>query len=573
MSNTIAYISKDNNFCETIPFGAKKCSSEEIFTLWQKQLTEDIQVEKHIKDYRIFRMFRGFPQKQRNKIASYLRVHFSLKEFFYPPGKVCLAQEKDELDNERLKNYSAKHLLVILYSLKIQKVKELKNETANNPIGNYNVNDNFQKRLSGVYSLIAELNTLMPFLPVMKMEILDIAGTVEGGYIGAAHKLLITLNNHVLDTVAHEMGHAIFRVKLGGEAGTPDKHIAVKDKIWQKIYYLSLGYRSYEIVDDSNYIKGAIVKKDGTGHPFDSANELFASAIMAYRLHPKEFIKNILDPDTNERARRLGKLLFCYLRDNIFSGKVFGGITDPFQRESFEIKDEDIIVSLISALKDKDHNVRRAAVQAIDKLGLRDTRVMEALMGVLGDNDESISWAVAETIGKLGDAKSVESLIGALGDKNWRVRRGAAWAVGELGLESERFAQPLIKLLSETRSVCRAAVGAIRKLGIKDERLNALLVKALGDVEAQTRYDVAEFIGEIRDERLVEPLIGALGSSDHRMREGAILAIDELGIKDARFEKPLLKALKDEKRFIRAKAAEVLARMAVERLSRIFKGN
>lgn len=204
------------------------------------------------------------------------------------------------------------------------------------------------QELRQIQSLVSELNTLIPSNPVQKAKIVN----KWAYYDQKKHEILVTLGPHAPEVTAHEMGHAIFRVLLGGAVGTKEALDAVKDPLFQKIYYLSQGNDNYKIIKDSTYCKG----DPRIGHPWDNASELFASALMVYRLHADEFIARITDPKTSPEARRLGKLIHLYFRDGIynridgiFNRKYFPRF-DPFAQESLEdieISDEEIFTAVV----------------------------------------------------------------------------------------------------------------------------------------------------------------------------------------------------------------------------------
>ena len=598
----------------------------EAVKLWKQMLSEDIQAGKQIKDYRVFTLFQNLPQEQRNKIAEYIRSNFTL-ELSYPPGKICLAVEKDALEN-KLKNYSPKNLIVFLYSINGEKKAELPLPKEGDPArpeiyeGSYkhllgmspstipgeetvkqlqnmiimgegdnevifyimeglNIGNNEKNKIKEMYNLIVKLNEIIPSKPVREVNIVS-----EGDsfYNQFDHGIEIYFNETaLLGITAHEMGHAIFNVLRIEE-----------DKLWQKIYWLSLGFKNYEIVDDSNYDK----VPDVFGHPYDNASELFASSFKTYILYSDKLIENILDPDTKNEAQKMGKLIFYYLRDRIFSGKVFSekGLPQP---ESFEIdkaeiaaslinglgdsypfvrlwaaqaigksKDKSIIECLIKALGSDNPNVRHGAARAIGELGRKDQRLIMPLIKLLGDSDSLVKDAAAQTIGKLKDKRAIEPLIEALNGDDPSLNEGAARAIGELGIKDKRFVKPLWIALGDTNPlvvfeaawaigklgikdksfveplnwtlsnneyyyVRREAAWAIGELGIKDQRSIELLVKALGDRKPYVRKAAAEALGNIGDESIV-PALQELADNDdeEEVRKAAREALDNLGIKD-----------------------------------------
>jgi len=105
------------------------------------------------------------------------------------------------------------------------------------------------------------------------------------------------------------------------------------------------------------------------------------------------------------------------------------------------------------------------------------------------------------------------------------------------------------------------AVEALGEIG--DERAVEPLIQALKDENWHVRWDAAEALGEIGDERAVEPLIQALKDEDRRFRLEALEALGEIG--DERAVEPLIQALKDEDKAIRYWAAKALGEIGDER--------
>ncbi len=54
-------------------------------------------------------------------------------------------------------------------------------------------------------------------------------------------------------------------------------------------------------------------------------------------------------------------------------------------------------------------------------------------LGQLDDENESVRWKAAESLGRLRDPAAVQPLIDTLWDDDARVRMKAAWALGEIG--------------------------------------------------------------------------------------------------------------------------------------------
>ena len=116
--------------------------------------------------------------------------------------------------------------------------------------------------------------------------------------------------------------------------------------------------------------------------------------------------------------------------------------------------------------------------------------------------------------------------------------------------------KPLIAALKDRYSQRRQ--GAAVALGeIGDPRaVEPLITIALGDEDEEVRWAAAGALGRIKDPRAVEPLIAALRDEDRRIREGAARTLGK--IKDPRAVKPLIVALRDEDPDVRRRAARAL---------------
>jgi len=100
------------------------------------------------------------------------------------------------------------------------------------------------------------------------------------------------------------------------------------------------------------------------------------------------------------------------------------------------------------------------------------------------------------------------------------------------------------------------ASGALADLGT--EGMDHLL-SALNARNKDIRLGVIEALGEIRDPRAVEPLIGLLKDKDNEVRWEASLALGELA--DPRAINPLEDALRDPDRYVRYGSAVALEKM------------
>lgn len=506
----------------------------EAIEYWRKVLSDDIKAGKRIKEYRLFNYFQKCPQKYRDYIANHILKNYQLS-LECPPGKISLAIYKDDL-GRITSNYSPRHLIILIYSIigkgttkkSIPATKEYKGDGVNYPAaeprgtqrrglleqafgnsskymgmitnkGNIITIDKkwddkitlildesvkIQKddpRLLQMYDLVVDLNKIIPSKKVKEINISQ--KMHASSYQHFEHTITILLDEYYLEATAHEMGHAIYDVLLENKMKELlnvllDKKQTMdsKDSVWQNIYYLSLANKNYEIIDDSNYEKGS---KDMTGHPYDDPSELFASSVMVYRLHPDEFIRNIINDDTSKETNKVGKLIFSYLRDKIFKGKIYSK-EGSFKPELLEVGDEEVSVSLIKAFGDSNPDVCKAAANAIGELGMKDERFIGPLIKALGDSYYIVRRAATNAIGELGikDERFIIPLIIALGDSHPNVRDSAARAIGQLGMKDKRFIGPLIKALGDSYYyVCETASQAI--VYLQDTRFVMPLIKGL----------------------------------------------------------------------------------------------
>ncbi len=182
--------------------------------------------------------------------------------------------------------------------------------------------------LRDLITTIRDLNTLIPHAPLTRFTW---SSALKPEYRVKTQEIVLSQfpdspeGSFLFENEAnlvHEMMHGIYR-----------KLKIAQDPRWKCLYWFSLADKSYEIVDDSNFLWGS---SDIMGHPFEDPDELFASAGYAYRQSPDLLRDFILNENTPDALKLFGKLVWCYFRDEIFSGQVFTkNGEDPFAQESF----------------------------------------------------------------------------------------------------------------------------------------------------------------------------------------------------------------------------------------------
>ncbi len=118
--------------------------------------------------------------------------------------------------------------------------------------------------------------------------------------------------------------------------------------------------------------------------------------------------------------------------------------------------------NLIEALPDGSLGVRRAAAEALGRIG--NDRAVDKLIEALQDKDSWVREAAAEALGRIGNERAVDKLIKAL--KNRRrvgVREAAAEALGNIG--DKQAVDELVEALQDESSRVRRAPIKLDKTG------------------------------------------------------------------------------------------------------------
>jgi len=211
------------------------------------------------------------------------------------------------------------------------------------------------------------------------------------------------------------------------------------------------------------------------------------------------------------------------------------------------------IEELIAQLGDKNWRVRRAAIDALGKIG--DPQAVQPLIKALSDRDLRVRQSAANALGEIGNPQAVEALIKALEDENWFVRQSAIKALGKT--DDPQAIQSLIKALIDRDS--RVRVSAARTLGeIGDPQAVQPLIKALSDRDLRVRQSAADALGET-GRPAIQPLIKALEDENSSLRLWSAEALGRIG--DPQAVQPLIKALSDRNSRVRISAARTLGQI------------
>jgi HEAT repeat protein len=167
--------------------------------------------------------------------------------------------------------------------------------------------------------------------------------------------------------------------------------------------------------------------------------------------------------------------------------------------------------ALITALNDKDEQVRRDAAEVLGTL--KDHAAVEALVNVLEDKEAGIPIAAIKAIAEIGDTTALRN---ALKHRLPHVRWHAAKALNDMEIVDSAIIEVLIEELTEDvfREDRWDAAEALRRIGNPAiEPLTEKLVAVCKATEGsyvdpwECEYRLAEILGDIGGSKAVEPIL------------------------------------------------------------------
>jgi len=199
----------------------------------------------------------------------------------------------------------------------------------------------------------------------------------------------------------------------------------------------------------------------------------------------------------------------------------------------------------------------QAAAQDTEDAVLEEERVkdeIEIQIDLLQDPDWAVRREAVITLGEMGDERCVQPLVRAIHDGDWQVREAAVEALGMIGPPA---VEPLLRQLRDW-DVRKAVIRALGK--IKDQRVLEPLVGQLRSDEF--KEDATEALVEL-GKPAVERLVAALKDKDESIRKQAVIVLGR--IQDAEAIDPLITMLEDPDWFTRLTAAAALEKIGDER--------
>ena len=205
-----------------------------------------------------------------------------------------------------------------------------------------------------------------------------------------------------------------------------------------------------------------------------------------------------------------------------------------------EMEENGDVEGLIHALKDDAENVRKEAMNALERIG--DTRATEPLIELLQDPDITIQEEAITALGRIQDKKAVQPLIQTLNNQHIGIRWKAAEALGKIG--DPKATEALIQTLHDPdRTIQEEAITALGR--IQDKKAVQPLIQNLNNIHIGIRRRAAEALGKIGDSKATEALIQTLHDPDKTVEEEALTALGRIAVD------PLIEDLRCEDQNIR----------------------
>ncbi len=157
--------------------------------------------------------------------------------------------------------------------------------------------------------------------------------------------------------------------------------------------------------------------------------------------------------------------------------------------------------------------MRRGAAAAL--VGSKSSGVNAPLTAALKDSDSEVRASAALALGWSGNVAAVPALVGSLADEAWQVVDSAVTALGDIGVDA---IPPLVAVLRDATSpptVCYQISRAFLAMGRKAV---PELTAALADANTGVATWCAVALGEIGDQRAVQPLEELADRSDAQVR-------------------------------------------------------
>jgi len=187
----------------------------------------------------------------------------------------------------------------------------------------------------------------------------------------------------------------------------------------------------------------------------------------------------------------------------------------------------DPVAEAIKKLQGNNFLSRRAAAKDLAKrVGKKDTAAVPVLIEAFDDPNLEIRRAAVQALGKIGDPRALGTLLKGIEDENDYIRYDAAMALGSY--DQPRAHDALIKALMDQSSYVRWAAG--KSLGeLKVEKAVPDLINMLQDRSSYAQTAAAEALGQIGKPETIPFLENSLYSRNLWVRNAAAHALGLMG--------------------------------------------
>jgi hypothetical protein len=484
-----------------------------------------------LKDGAVFKHLNNLSQVERKALGTSLQggqESFAVLEI--PPGKIFLVEARDNPPSR--KGWMPEHIILLLYNQDREERDFISEKYNYNPAGSYGLDiekgeyedvkqelvigegdarisfqtklridlssPEIHKKLWAMYDLVRRVNIdtgLNPPITEINVSLHSrlIKNNPRGIKVNIDHK-------HHLNTLVHEMGHAVYNEKFRPEPA----HLPTINHEWLKIYALSLGGKINELVDDSNYIDVG----DNVGHPDHNPTELFASSFQAYYLHGDQFASNISDSDTSPEMKELGQRIFSDLKKRVFEGKTFlKHKEDPsIGYSAMEMSNNDMIRRFCFELEHGENESFAAGtiLQIAEGLNLKNKKLIVAAATRVHQSKQH-SLVLRKAVGLIKSSEYKHELYSFF-SRQLETEKDVDFLLSKLdslGLTKDLFSEPLKELLSDSSvsvNSRQAALMFITKAGLNDPDLLTEVVAHFEDTHEGVRRAAAKIIVALKIE-------------------------------------------------------------------------
>ena len=180
------------------------------------------------------------------------------------------------------------------------------------------------------------------------------------------------------------------------------------------------------------------------------------------------------------------------------------------------LADARVVPQLIEALRDPDPHVYYPARDALANIG---GPAVPALINALGDQDPRVAHMAEQALARIG-RPAVPSLCNALASQNQRIRQWAAVALGDIGPDAVEATAAFLSDRTKPAYARAAAADALGRTGAP----NALepLIEAAKSQEPVVQKAALHGLVRLGDEKATPALVDALQASDQGVRSVAM---------------------------------------------------